>query len=363
MLAERLSSAKEIIEKLKSACSAEYKYDGERMQIHKSGDRITVFSRRLEVITDHYPDTVALSRKYLKAKDAIVECEGVAMDLETGELLPFQQLMHRRRKHGVEAAMEKFPISLFFFDIMYADGASYLDVPYSERRAALARVVERSDRTALAPNIVTEDPLEIERFMDEAIQNGCEGLVVKDMSSPYRAGARAFAWIKLKREYRSELSDTLDLVVVGAFHGRGRRAGTYGAYLLAAYDKDEELFRTTCKVGTGFSDVDLAEIPGKLAPYVTPHAHPRVQSKMEADVWFVPQVVFEVIASEITLSPIHVAAWGKVKPDAGLALRFPKFTGRIRDDKGPEDATTTAELLEMYNRQLKKIGAEGSEGT
>jgi DNA ligase-1 len=357
MLAERLSSAQEIIDKLGGKCAAEFKYDGERMQIHKHGREVTLFSRRLEVITHHYPDTVMLAAEHVKAKEAILECEGVAVDVDSGELLPFQQLMHRRRKHGVQEMMEKFPISLFFFDVMYADGTSYLDRPYEERRKELEGIVETTDRTSLAPRIVTDSPSKIESFMEEAIQQGCEGLVAKDLGSPYRAGARAFAWIKLKREYRSELSDTLDLVVVGAFYGHGRRTGTYGAYLLAAYDREDDTFKTVCKIGTGFTDVSLEEIPKRLEPLLLPHVHPRVVSKMEADVWFVPQLVFEVIASEITLSPIHVAAMGKIRPDAGLALRFPKFTGKIRDDKSPEDATTTAELLEMYNSQMKRIEA------
>lgn len=355
MLAERMSSPKEIIEKLGGRCSSEYKYDGERMQVHKKGKEVKIFSRRLEVITDHYPDAVQIVREEVRANEAILECEGVAVDVDSGELLPFQQLMHRRRKHGVKEAMERFPVSLFFFDVLYLDGEDLTLRPYSERRKVLSQVVPGGARAQVAPNLVTDDPSEMETFMEEAIQQGCEGLVVKDLRSPYRAGARAFAWIKLKREYRSELTDTLDLVVVGAFYGRGRRAGVYGAYLLAAYDDKEDLFKTVCKVGTGFTDVDLEQIPKRLEHLRLPHVHPRVQSKMVADVWFVPSLVFEVIASEITLSPVHVAAWGRVKPQAGLALRFPKFTGRVRDDKGPEDATTTDELLEMYNRQLKKI--------
>jgi DNA ligase-1 len=363
MLAERMSTPAEIIEKMGGRCAAEFKYDGERMQIHKAGGKVTLFSRRLEVITNHYPDTVDLTANHVLAKEAILECEGVAVDVDSGELLPFQQLMHRRRKHGVEEMMERFPVALFFFDVMYADGASYLDQPYEARRKKLEELVERTERTEVAPRVVTDSPDRVQAFMEEAIQQGCEGLVVKDLNSPYKAGARAFAWIKLKREYRSELADTLDLVVVGAFHGRGRRGGTFGAYLLAAYCRDEDVFQTVCKVGTGFSDVDLEEIPKRLAGLSSPHKHPRVVSKMEADVWFVPQLVFEVIASEVTLSPIHTAAWGSVRPDSGLALRFPKFTGKVRDDKGPEDATTTVELLEMYNSQLKKIESAEKEGS
>jgi DNA ligase 1 len=193
--------------------------------------------------------------------------------------------------------------------------------------------------------------------MEEAIENGCEGLVVKDPGSPYRAGAREFAWIKLKREYRSELTDTLDLVVIGAFHGRGRRAGNYGTYLLATFDEKRSIFTSVAKVGTGFSDEDLAKIPKLLKPYESHVKPPGVESKMVPDVWFRPHLVIELIAAELTLSPIHTAAMGRIRPGAGISLRFPKFTGKIRDDKRPEDSTSVEEIVAMYNRQGKKIAA------
>ncbi|MEM3185968.1 MAG: ATP-dependent DNA ligase [Conexivisphaerales archaeon] len=361
MLAERLSSAKEIIEKIGGQCSAEYKYDGERMQIHKNDENVSIFSRRLEVITHNYPDAVKLVQSSIKADRAILECEAVAVDLQTGELLPFQQLMHRRRKYGVERAMEDIPVSLFFFDILMVDDKDYTIRPYTERRKKLQEIVEVGERVKVAPNIVTDHPEELERFMQQAIQDGCEGLVVKDLHSSYKAGARAFSWIKLKREYRSELTDTIDLAIVGAFHGRGRRTGVYGAFLLAAYDSEDDTFKTTSKVGTGFSDDDLKTITKELEQYKLPHRSPRVLSEMEADVWFQPALVIEVIASEITLSPIHTAGRGRIRQDSGLALRFPKFTGNIRRDKAAEDATTVNELVEMYNSQLKKVEASPEE--
>ena len=161
--------------------------------------------------------------------------------------------------------------------------------------------------------------------------------------------------IKLKRSYKSEMMDTVDLVVVGAFHGRGRRSGTYGALLMAAYNKEKDVFQSVCKVGSGFTDEDLQKLPEMLEPYRIPHRHPRVESGMEADIWFEPKIVLEIIGDEITISPIHRAAWGTVREGFGLAIRFPRFTGRYRLDKAPEDATTTDEILEMYRRQLKKI--------
>jgi DNA ligase-1 len=359
MLAERLTTAEEALEKLGGRCAAEYKLDGERLQIHIVGHDITLFSRRLENITHHFPDVLELCREHVKVKEAILEAEAVAINEDTGEYLPFQELMHRRRKYGVEEAMKLYPVALNFFDILYLEGEDYTPQPYHVRRSRLEEVVASDERIRPVPQIVAEDAGRLEAFMEEAIAEGCEGIMVKDLDSPYRAGAREFAWIKLKREYRSELTDTLDLVIVGAFYGRGRRAGRYGTFLLAAYDHEADVFRTVCKVGTGFSDEDLERFPELLKPYLIRSKHPRVDSKMEADLWFEPKMVIEIIASEITLSPVHTCALGVVRPNSGLALRFPKFTGRIRDDKGPEDATTVKEVVEMYRRQLKRIEEPG----
>jgi len=360
MLAERVPTAEEALEYMKNGCIAEYKYDGERVQVHKSGNTVVLYSRRLENITMHYPDIIELALKNIKANEAIVEGEAVAVDPDTGEFYPFQELMHRRRKYGIEEAMKMYPVTLFLFDIMYADGSQLVDLPLTERRKILWNTVKKDERVQFATHIESTDPKEIENFMDQAITDGCEGLVLKDPASIYRAGARGFSWIKLKRDYQGELADTLDLVVVGAFYGRGRRAGTYGTLLAAVYDKDSDSFYTVTKIGAGFTDEDLKNFPKLLEPYKIPHRHARVVSKMDADVWFEPKIVIEVQAQEITLSPIHTAAFGLIKEGAGLALRFPRFTGKIRDDKGPEDATTVTELIEMYRNQKKKALTNGT---
>ncbi len=358
MLAERLSSAEAIIKKMgDKEVTAEYKLDGERLQIHKDGTDVKLFSRRLEVITSHYPDAAELVREHVRLKAAILEAEVVAINEDTGEYLPFQELMHRRRKYGIDQAIKDYPVALNFFDILLSGAADLTERPYTYRRRKLEHAVEPTDRTRLVPAKSTTDPAEMERFMEEAIGNGCEGLVVKDPASNYRAGAREFAWIKLKREYRSELTDTLDLVVIGAFHGRGRRAGTYGTYLLAAYDDKRDVYTSVAKVGTGFSDEDLEKIPKLLKPQESHVRPPGVESNLVPDIWFRPHAVIEIIAAELTLSPIHTAAMGRIRPGAGISLRFPKFTGKTRDDKGPEDGTTVEEIVGMYNRQLKKIEA------
>jgi DNA ligase-1 len=359
MLAERLSSPEEILEKLGGKCIAEYKYDGERVQAHKKGKNVVLFSRRLENISDQYPDAIELVKDHVKAKEAILEGECVAIDLETGELLPFQELMHRRRKYNIEKAMEQYPVSLFMFDALYVDGEDLTLNAYPVRRNALEEAIEESDRVKAAKHIKTKSLKELEEFFEEAIKDGCEGLICKAIGkgSVYQAGARGWLWIKYKRDYQSEMTDTVDLVAVGAFHGRGKRAGNYGALLLGAYNKKTDTFETITKCGTGFTDKDLGKLLELLQKHVIPRKHSRVQSKLEADIWFKPTVVLEILGAEITLSPIHMCAMDSIRKGSGLAIRFPRFTGKYRLDKAAEDATTSVEVEGMYRNQLKKISA------
>lgn len=399
MLAERVATTMDALNRMNGRGFAEYKLDGERIQVHKGPENVELFTRRLDKITHHFPDLVE-SVRTLNVNETILEGEVVAVDSETGAYLPFQLLMRRRRKHGINEAMENYPVVINFFDVLYLDGAETTLMPFSERRALLEKIVSGKDvrgknsqsepkrsksglsikkvkngnngtssggmgrntgiignnqRMKLVPQIVVEDPTQVEKFMAAAIENGCEGLMIKQPESTYRAGAREYAWVKLKREYQSELADTLDLVIVGALYGRGRRVGKYGALLLAAYDVNADLFRSTTKVGTGFTDKSLAQFFKDLEKYVLTHRHPRVDTGMKMDVWFEPKIVIEVIASEITLSPSHTAGINSLREGFGLALRFPKFTGKIRDDKKPEDATAVEELITMYKQQSRAI--------
>ena len=239
---------------------------------------------------------------------------------------------------------------LFCFELLYADGQDLTRLPYPQRRAALAAAITVSDRLRLTTATEVDAPAALDAAFEQAVTDGCEGLVCKSAGpdAVYQAGARGWQWIKLKRDYRTELSDTVDLVVVGAFAGRGRRAGMYGALLLAAYDPAADLFRTVTKCGTGFTDADLAALPERLAPLAAPAKPARVDARQQPDVWFEPGLVLEILSAELTLSPNYSAAWGLIKPDAGLAMRFPRFTGRWRDDKAPEDATTTQELVDLF---------------
>ena len=356
MLAQRLSTAEEILDKL-GDCSAEYKLDGERFQIHKKGGDVDIFSRRLENITGMYPDAVKMTLEQVRAEEAILEGEAVAIDPESGDMKPFQTLMQRRRKYRIEEMMEKFPVAVFLFECLYADGEDLTLQPYTVRRETLGKVVEETDRFKLVRASLVQKESELDEFFEEAIAEGTEGLVVKSTSedSVYRAGARSWLWVKLKASYQSKMVDPVDLVVVGAFHGRGRRAGSYGALLAAVYDPEEDIFRSICKVGTGFTDEDLAKIPEMLEEYVHEGRHPRVDSLMEADIWFSPGLVMEVLGDELTLSPVHTAAYDQqLRKDSGVAVRFPRFI-RWRDDKAPEDATQVREVVDMYHSQHKTV--------
>ena len=359
MLAERLPSLEEILAKMGGRAAFEYKYDGMRIQAHVGEERIWLYSRRLENLTSQFPDVVNAIKEAFKGREGIFDGEAVPVDVNTGELLPFQVVSHRRgRKYGIEKAIEEYPVVLFLFDILYLDGEDLTSRSYPERREILERVIEETERVKFAHRLISSDIEEIKEFFNKAIEDGCEGLVAKNIGeeSIYRAGAREFLWIKYKREYKVEIGDTLDLVAVGAFAGKGKRRGTYGALLMAAYNPEKDRFETVCKLGSGFTDEQLAYLPKKFEELKIEKMHPRVHSELNADYWFVPKVVLEVIGAEITLSPTHTCARDVVEKGSGLAIRFPRFTGRWRDDKSPEEATTTQELVEMYKNQIKKIG-------
>ncbi len=358
MLAERLPSLESILEKMGGKAAFEYKYDGMRIQAHVGRERTVLYSRRLENLTDQFPDVIDAINTAFHGESGIFDGEAVPVDINTGELLPFQMVSHRRgRKHNITKAVEEIPVVLFLFDVLYLNGEDMTAKPYPERRRALEEWVEETERVKFARRIVSSDIEEIKNFFNRAIEDGCEGLVAKNVGeeSIYRAGAREFLWIKYKRDYRAEMADTIDLVIVGAFAGKGRRKGTYGALLMAAYNPDEDRFETVCKLGSGFTDDQLAALPKMLEDYKIDSPHPRVWSEIEADYWFIPKVVIEVIGAEITLSPTHTCARNVIEKGTGLAIRFPRFTGRWRDDKEPEQATTVHELVEMYQNQIKKV--------
>ena len=359
MLADRVKSEEESIDKMGNEFAAEYKLDGERVQIHIDGEKVMLFSRSLENISKYYPDIIEKIPKVIGTNQVILEAEAVAINENTGEFLPFQELMHRRRKYKIEKAVLQYPITVNFFDVLYHDGKSCLDLDYNQRRKLLEKIVKEDEFAKLVPMTIIRNENDIEEFLENSINSGCEGLMLKMLDKPYQAGARGNYWLKLKREYRNELGDSLDLVVIGAFFGKGRRTGKYGTLLLASYDYDTDTFTSICKVGTGFTDEDLDQLYQILSDKVTLKKNPRINSEMEADVWFEPELVIEVVASEITLSPIHKASRDEIRKGAGFALRFPKFTGKIRVEKFAEDASTNEEVVALYKGQ-KKIAHDKS---
>jgi DNA ligase-1 len=356
MLAERLTTVEEIFEKMGEECAFEFKYDGLRIQAHIEKGEVRLFSRNLEEITEQFPEVIDALSKSFSGNEGILEGECVPVNPETGEFLPFQEVSHRRgRKHELKSATLEYPVNLMLFDCLYFEGKDLTTDDFTARRKKLESAVQSSDLVKLSEIMVTGEKEEADEFFEKAIERGCEGLMAKSLGSEYKAGSRGFQWIKYKREYKSEMVDTADLVVVGAFAGRGRRKGKYGALLMASYDPQSNTFRTVCKLGSGFDDATLDELPKRLEPFKLKEMDARVNSKLKADYWFSPSTVLEVRGAELTLSPTHTCALDEIKKDAGLAIRFPRFTGRFRDDKNPEDATTEEELVAMYHRQLKSV--------
>ncbi|MBW2977702.1 ATP-dependent DNA ligase [Candidatus Woesearchaeota archaeon] len=344
MLAQRVKSLVEMQKHIPGKITAEEKYDGERMQIHKSGEEIMIFSRRLENITHQYPDVLASLKKSIRAKECIIEGEVVAVD-KKGNLLPFQRLMQRRRKYKIQEYVKKIPVALFLFDLLYLNGKSHIKKPYPARRNALKKIIKSSKITKFARQTTSADINQVQKFFKQCLHRGAEGIIAKSNSkdSIYKAGTRGWFWIKWKKEYAKGITDTFDLVVVGAFAGRGRRAGKYGALLCAVYNKQKDQFETFTKLGAGFTDKTLAELPKILKRYKVTKKPARVvlKKEMKPDVLFNPNLVLEVLGAEITKSPIH---------SSGFALRFPRFI-RFRNDKSPEQATTKKEIIQMSKKK------------
>ncbi len=352
MAAKKLSSASEVIEKSGGKALVENKYDGERVQVHKNGDEVVLFSRRQEVITSQYPDVVDLVIEHVKADTCVMEGECVAIDPTTGKMRPFQELMRRRRKTNIEATQKVVPVAIYFFDILFLNGVDVTSHPMLKRRELMEETIQDAERVHLTTAELTEDPERLQEIFEDAINSSHEGVIAKAVhkESTYQAGSRSWLWIKLKASYTEGLADSLDLVLVGAFHGRGKRTGLYGAFLASVYDLNDDTFPTVCKIGTGFTDDLLVEFKERLDQHKIDTKHAKVISDVKADVWFEPTDVIEVLGDEITESPTHPAGKQYLKNN-GLAIRFPRFTGRWRDDKGPTQATSVDELIEAFERQ------------
>ncbi len=349
-LAERLPTAQDIIEKL-GKCSVEAKYDGFRLQVHLKDGRVRIYSRRQEDVTSMFPDIATGTVAQFKAKEAIFEGEAIGVN-PAGGFIPFQETIQRKRKHGVDAYAQKIPLRLFAFELMYADGKDWTTEPYVSRQDELKKRIRAGPVLQMADTRIVQSAAELEKIFDELVGEGLEGIMAKDLKAPYNAGARKFAWIKLKRSYSSKLADSLDVVIIGFYYGKGKRTEFgFGGLLTAVYDEKDDRFRSIAKIGTGFSEQQMADFRQLLQKDAVKSKPKNVDTLIEPDVWVQPKYVVTVIADEITRSPVHTCAWSDKE---GLALRFPRIKGFIRDDKNVTDATTEAEVLEMFEMQRQR---------
>jgi len=347
-LAERLPDPEAVIKRL-GLVGVQPKYDGFRVQIHRDGDQVRIFSRNLENMTEMFPELVTAARQPA-VRSVILDGEAIAYDPESEEYLPFQETMGRRRKQGIEQFALRVPLRAFIFDVMYLDGSDLTSLPYEKRLDIVNELIRGSDALVPAPLIRTDSTEVLTRELLDNISRGLEGVVAKRLDSPYQAGARNFNWVKLKRNTSGQLNDTIDVVLLGYYRGKGRRADFgAGALLAGVYDGERDEFATITKIGTGLSDAGWREMHGRAKTLELEHRPARVNSILVPDVWLRPEIVVEVLADEITPSPRHTC--GKTGDQPGLALRFPRIVSFRSADKRPEDATTVREVLEMRRQQ------------
>jgi DNA ligase-1 len=353
-LAERLRDAAAILATL-GPCAVEPKFDGFRLQVHRTGDGVRIFSRNLEEMSTMFPEVTEATQQ-LRAKDAIFEGEVLAYNPATEEFLPFQQTTRRRRKHGVDELAAELPLRLFIFDLLFLNGADLTPLPYTERRKRLQALLGGTDERgvlAIAPAELVDEPEALERVFEQSIAQGLEGIVAKKPDAPYQAGARNFNWVKLKRVSASHIQDTVDCVILGYLYGRGKRASFgVGALLVGVYDSERDEFATVTKIGTGLSDAEWRAVRERCDQITVSQRPARVNALITPSAWVEPQVVIEVLADEITRSPMHTC--GMHDGESGYALRFPRLVSFRDADKRPEDATTVAEIIGLYAQQGRR---------
>src|SRR6266436_4255697 len=356
-LAERLPNPEAVIKKLKTI-KIQPKYNGLRVQIHKNADQVSLFSRNLESMTEMFPELVAAASK-LKVKNVILDGEAIAYNPESEEYVPFQQTTARRRKEDIEEFAARAPMRAFVFDVMFRDGSDLTPLPYERRFEIVQELLGKSDTLVVAPLMKTDSAEVLTRELLDNISRGLEGVVAKRLDSPYQAGARNFNWVKLKRNTSGQLTDTIDVVLLGSYRGKGKRAEFgAGALLAGVYDTDKDEFVTISKLGTGLSDQGWRDIHKRMASLEVAEKPARVNSNFVPDVWLEPAIVVEVLADEITPSPRHTAGMSGDRP--GFALRFPRIVSLRTADKKAEDATSVREIREMFEQQRQPRSSSGT---
>jgi DNA ligase-1 len=326
MLAKDVGSLREAFEIIGGEVALEYKLDGVRVQIHRSGGEVKIYSRRLTDATGSLPEIVDVVKGGLKVEEAMLDGEVIAVG-DDGKPLPFQYLMMRfKRKRDLETSSKMFKLKLYLFDAIYVNGASLIDKPYIERRRILSEI---SMGIPLVKQIVTNDPSVAENFLKEALEYGCEGVMIKDLRGPYVPGVRGKFWFKFKQTL-----EPLDLVIVAAEYGYGRRRRWLSDYYLAARDEETGKFYVVGKTFKGLNDDELEEMTRRLKELAISEEGRRV--------YVAPKIVVEVLYNEIQRSP---------KYECGMALRFARIN-RIVEDKGPEDADTIQHVREIFERQF-----------
>lgn len=346
MRAERMSSGEEIINKI-GICAIEPKYDGFRLQIHKQGNIVRMYSRNLDDVSHMYPDIVEGINNQIKDKSLIIEGEAIGFNPKTGEYLSFQDTVQRKRKYDIEQMKITIPLRLFVFDLLYMDGKSYINQEFEKRRKKLEEILKiktNNDSIRLAPQTIEKSGIEIEKKFDKAVSDNLEGIIAKKTTGIYKPGAREWNWIKFKKSYSSKIDDTIDCLIMGYDFGKGKRTKFgIGAFLAGIYDNKNDVYLTVAKIGTGLTDEEWIELKKRSNKNITkekPKAY-SINNQIKCDVWIKPSIVVEVKADEITKSPLH---------SSGLALRFPRLE-RFRDDKKPNDSTTLIEINSIFKNQ------------
>lgn len=337
MLAQKVTSLKEGFERVGKPAAIEFKYDGFRIQVHRTKDDIILYTRRLENVTEQFPDVKNAIKENTKNVTFILDSEAVGYDPKTKKYRPFQDVSQRiKRKYLIDEMAERFPVELNVFDIIFYNGKSLLNTPFEERRKIIEKLIETEKwKINLARQIITSDEKEAEKFYKESLGAGNEGVMMKNLKAPYKPGSRVGFMIKFKPTMKE-----LDLVIVGAEWGTGKRAGWLSSFVLACRDEETGKFYEVGKVGTGIKEKEEGVSFEQLTKLLRPH----IISSKGKEVRIKPEIVVEVTYEEIQKSPTYTS---------GYALRFPRVT-RLRDDRSPDEASTLQMVQEYFKEQKKK---------